>query len=103
MKDIISKINESKDSPLYLKTLALIDALKDWVDYGISQDANNSDSPYIKKFKKDIEDFIKNAIINMDYTDGIVDKLIKACNIKVDSEDDWSKIQDAFVNYITKK
>ena len=109
MKDITTKICEGKfkTSDEYDKIYALIKSLKDWYDYGVEYARKNNEmnSPYIKSFTNGLEKFIKTSIIDsLEYMgDDVTNSLISMLSLDVNADDDYDKIGDALIKYITQK
>ena len=98
MKDIKQFINEGKESLSFLNTVDLIDSLKTWYQY---MDIQLENEEYLEKnIKKNVASFINDTLINADYTDEIISELIKHYKLNIKSEDDWTKVQEAFLRYI---
>lgn len=108
MKDITTKIFEGKfkTSEEYDKIDALIKALKNWYNYGVEHAKKDGgmNSPYVKSFTKGVNDFVKNTIVDsLEYMgDDVTNNLISILSLDVNIDDDFDKIGDALVKYITQ-
>ena len=107
MKDITTKICEGKANPEFDKIYALIKSLKDWYNYGVKHARKNNgmNSPYIKSFTNGVEKFIKTSIIDsLEYMgDDVTNNVISMLSLDVNADDDYDKIGDALIKYITQK
>jgi len=108
MKNITTKIYEGKfkTSPEYDKIYALIKSLKDWYNYGVEHVKKDGgmNSPYVKSFTNGVNDFVKNTIVDsLEYMgDDITNNLISMLSLDVNTNDDFDKIGNALVKYITQ-
>ena len=107
MKDITTKICESKANPEFDKIYALIKSLKDWYNYGVKHARKNNgmNSPYIKSFTNGVEKFIKTSIIDsLEYMDeDVTINLARTFSLNINDGDGFDKIGDELVEYIIKK
>ena len=107
MKDITTKICEGKANPEFDKIYTLIKSIKDWYNYGVKQARKNNgmNSPYIKSFTSGVEKFIKTSIIDsLEYMgDDVINNVISMLSLDVNADDDYDKIGDALIKYITQK
>ena len=98
MKSLVAKLFETKEPLSFTNTVNLIDSIKTWYQY-ISMQLE--DSEYLEKnVKKNVSTFINDTIINADYMDEIIGQLIEHYKLNIESKDDWTKIQEAFIDYI---
>ena len=109
MKDISTKILEGKfkTSKEFDTVFSLIEALKDWYNCGIERTKKDAEmnSPYVKSFTNGVEKFVKTSILDsLEYTgDDVTNNVISMLSLDVNIDDDYDKIGDALIKYITQK
>lgn len=109
MKDISTKILEGKfkTSKEFDTVFSLIKTLKDWYNCGVerAKKEGGMNSPYVKSFTNGVEKFIKTSIIDsLEYMDDdVTNNVISMLSLDVNANDDYDKIGDALIKYITQK